>query len=65
VRRFKEKLAEFANHKLFFLESQSVKIQGFHKRPVNIGRNWGFLEKGGFQKKDVKRTRRYNLATTV
>ncbi|MDB6064718.1 MAG: hypothetical protein JWR26_926 [Pedosphaera sp.] len=41
------------------------KFGGFHKSPVNMGRNGAFFQKSGFQKKDVKSTIDFNLSSEV
>jgi death on curing protein len=50
---------------LFFAWMICEKSGGFHKSPVNMGRNGAFFQKGGFQKNDVKSTIDYNLSSGV
>jgi hypothetical protein len=58
-------MPRFQQSELFFAWMVCEKFGGFHKSPVNIGRNGAFFQKAGFQKNDVKPTRGYNLSGEV
>ncbi|MDB6065449.1 MAG: hypothetical protein JWR26_1657 [Pedosphaera sp.] len=65
VRDTLQKRRFFHPSQLFFTGMICEKCGGFPKRPVNIGWNGAFLQKGGFQKNDVKPTIDYNLSSEV